>query len=76
MAIISNQTATILPNTAVHYNAADFEQHKDSRFIEVSAYELLTSVKPIRLPNLPDEEIIAVDTETWYTGVAIDYHHM
>lgn len=69
MAIKSKQKATIVPKATQSYNALTFEEHKHPAFLEVSAEELLAQIQPKEFDALPGQKFIAVDTETYYTGI-------
>ena len=69
MAIKSKNKAVIVPKYALHYDPSTFEQHKDPRFMEATAEEVLAQIKPMTFDFLPGRRIIAVDTETFFTGI-------
>lgn len=70
MAIKSKQTATIIPKSTQSYDPDTFHELAKDNFIEVSANELLREIKPKKFDFMPGSEFIAVDTETYYTGIA------
>lgn len=74
MAIVAKHNAVIVPKYTLHYDPTTFADQKDSRFMEVSAEEVLAKVQPISFDFLPGRSLIAVDTETYFTG--IDNHRM
>ena len=69
MAIKAKNSAVIVPKHMLHYESGSFADHKDPRFMEASAEMVLRMVQPIRFDFLPNEKFIAVDTETFYTGI-------
>lgn len=69
MAIQPNDGPTIVPKYSLSYSPETFAEQKDPRFVEVSAHELLTSIKPNRFDFLPGRQFISADTETFFTGV-------
>lgn len=69
MSIKPKNDAVILPKSLLHYVPETFEEHKDPRFMEVTAEQLLSMIQPITFDFLPGRKLIAVDTETFYTGV-------
>lgn len=69
MTIKAKSDATIVAKTSIHYDPASFEEHKQPNFIDATAEQVLDCIKPICFDFLPDKKLIAVDTETYYTGV-------
>ena len=69
LVIKSRHTATIVPKSVRSYDPNTFGELKMPNFYEVSAEELLRNIKPKKFSFLPNKEVIAVDTETFYTGV-------
>lgn len=69
MTIRPKVTATIIPRTSSPYNPETFHQYEFTEFYVVSAKELLQRIQPKVFDFLPKERFIAVDTETFYTGV-------
>lgn len=61
--------AVIVPKHFIHYDPATFADQKAPQFLEVSAEELLAQIRPMEFDFLPGRRIIAVDTETYFTGV-------
>jgi DNA polymerase-1 len=70
MAIVAKNKAVIVPKYALHYDPATFEEHKDPRFMEATAEQVLEQIRPITFDFLPGRSLIAVDTETYFTGIA------
>lgn len=69
MAIKPKSGAMIVPKHTAHYAPDSFEEHKDPRFMEATAEQVLRMIRPITFDFLPDTKLIAIDTETFYTGV-------
>lgn len=74
MAIISKfepggSGATIVRRSTTHYDPETFAEFKQPMFNEATAKEVLDNIQPMKFDFLPGREIIAVDTETYYTGV-------
>lgn len=67
--IKAKDSAVIIPKHTETYRAETFHEHELDYFIEVTAEELLERIQPKVFDFLPDEKFIAVDTETYYTGV-------
>lgn len=62
-------SSSIVSKFVLNYNPATFEEAKDPRFMEVSAEYVLAHIQPKEFDFLPGRKFIAVDTETFYTGV-------
>lgn len=70
MIIAKTPDAVIVPKYLTHYSEETFNAQRKENFIECeSAEELLHLVKPWAIPFMPGLSLIAVDTETFYTGV-------
>ena len=61
--------AKIVPKTMFHYDAASFEEQKLMQFKEATAEQVLDEIKPACFDFLPEKKLIAIDTETFYTGL-------
>ncbi len=70
MAIVAKNSAMILPRNLMHYDPATFDMHERSNFIDATAAQVLDMVQPKTIDILPEKRVIAVDTETFYTGIA------
>lgn len=69
MAIKAKSKATFVERSTVHYEKGNFAQHEKPYFKEVTAEQVLAQIKPITFDFLPAVKLIAIDTETFYTGV-------
>ena len=69
MAIKKKSDATIVPRSTHQYDPKTFEALKKPFFREATAEEVLDCIKPVEFDFMPGKKIIAVDTETYYTGV-------
>lgn len=62
--------AKIVPKTMFHYDPATFTDQKMAQFKEATAEQVLDEIKPACFDFLPEKKLIAVDTETYFTGVS------
>lgn len=62
-------TAKIIPRALLHYSPESFETHQLPNFKEATAEQALAEINPAYFDFLPDKKIIAIDTETYFTGV-------
>lgn len=69
MAIRPKINATIQHSTMVYYDPDTFNDYKHDSFMEITADELLERITPVIIETIPNERFIAVDTETFYTGI-------
>ncbi len=63
------KTANIMPKFTLQYDAATFADQMEPMFIEATAEEVLEQIKPMEFDFLPGRKFIAVDTETYFTGI-------
>lgn len=68
--IKAKHTATILAKSFTNYDPATFSELAYENFKEVSADEVLATIHPFKVECMPGKSFIAIDTETFYTGVA------
>lgn len=69
MAIKSKQTATIQPRSLMHYDPETFSQHEKPFFLEADLDMISEMLEPAQFDFLPGQRFVAIDTETFYTGV-------
>lgn len=69
MIVPKKPLSTIIAKEYSVYCEQTFDEHKFEKFIECDAQYVLDNIKPIEFDFLPGQKVIAVDTETYYTGV-------
>ena len=61
--------AKIVPRSMYHYDESAFAEQKVAQFKEATAERVLDEIRPACFDFLPEKKLIAIDTETYFTGV-------
>jgi len=73
MAIKKKSPGSIVPKYSRSYSPLDFSSFVEPNFIEATAEQVIARIKPAEFDFMPGRKFVAVDTETFYTGVASNH---